>query len=113
MDKDVLHYGQAMKAKDKSHLQRAMRKEFFDNEDRKNWNIIPIADVPDGIDVLESIWVFKRKREIIRCQIYKYKARLDIHGGQQTYGDNFFETYSPVVSWTTCRILLLHTIVHR
>ena len=102
-----------MKAKDKSHFQTAMRKEFTDHGDRKHWKIIPIEDVPDDIDVLDSVWAFKRKREILTGQIYKYKARLNIHGGQQTYGENFFETYSPVVSWTTCRILLLHTIVHR
>ena len=107
VDKDVLHYGHTTKTKDKSHFQRAMRKEFTDHEVRKHWKIIPIEDV------LDSVWVFKRKREILTGQIYKYKARLNMHGGQQTYGDNFFETYSPVVSRTIYRILLLHTIVHR
>ena len=62
MDKDVLHYGQAMKAKDKSHFQRAMRKEFTDHEVRKHWNIIPIEDILDDIDVLDSVWAFKRKK---------------------------------------------------
>ena len=40
----------------------------------------------------------------------KYKARLCAHGGQQMYGVNYWETYSPVVNWISVRLLL--TICH-
>ncbi|KAL7554713.1 hypothetical protein ACHAWF_018679, partial [Thalassiosira exigua] len=31
--------------------------------------------------------------------VKKYKARLNVHGGNQTYGVNYFETYVPVITW--------------
>lgn len=48
----------------------------------------------------------KRKRNILTQNVYKWKARLNIHGGKQTYGVNYTETFSPVVNWTTIRLLL-------
>ena len=30
-----------------------------------------------------------------------------VHGGQQQHGVNFWDTYSPVVTWTSIRFLLL------
>ena len=38
--------------------------------------------------------------------MYKWKARLNVHGGQQEYGANYLETYSPVVKWFSIRNLL-------
>jgi len=38
--------------------------------------------------------------------VYKHKARLAAHGGQQEYGVNYWETYAPVVSWTSIRFFL-------
>jgi len=37
--------------------------------------------------------------------VYRYRARLCAHGGQQTEGIDFFETYAPVVSWNTVRLV--------
>ena len=37
----------------------------------------------------------------------KYKARLCAHGGQQEYGINYWDTYSPVVNWISVRLLLI------
>lgn len=54
----------------------------------------------------------KRKRDIRTRQVYKHKARLNIHGGQQEYGVHFTETYSPVVNWYTVRLLLILSKVH-
>jgi hypothetical protein len=39
-------------------------------------------------------------------EVYKYKARLNIHGGMQKHGVNYWETYSPVVNWFSIRLCL-------
>ena len=48
-----------------------------------------------------------RKRRISTREIYKWKARLTVHGRQQQHGVNFLDTYSPVVTWTSIRFFLL------
>ena len=49
----------------------------------------------------------KRKRNIQTQEIYKWKAHLNIHGGQQELGEDYFETYSPVVMSSTVRPLMI------
>jgi hypothetical protein len=48
----------------------------------------------------------KRKRRIDTRKVYKHKARLNIHGGQQTHGVNYWETFSPVVNWFSIRLCM-------
>ena len=53
-----------------------------------------------------AIWSFKRKR-YPDGTLNKHKARLCAHGGQQQWGINYWETYSPVVNWVSVRFLLI------
>jgi hypothetical protein len=48
----------------------------------------------------------KRKRDRLTRKVLKYKARLNVHGGQYEYAVNFFETYSPVVTWAAVRLMI-------
>lgn len=105
-DKDTMHYHQAMKEPDKKDFQIAMVKEFNDHIERGHYEIMLKSDVPKGHKILDAIWSMKRKRDIVTQKILKHKARLTIHGGQQEYGINYTETYSPVVNWTSVRFLL-------
>ena len=57
------------------------------------------------------IWSFKRKRKPDGT-ITKYKARLCCHEGQQEWGVNYWDTYSPVVSWSSVRILMTLAKLH-
>jgi hypothetical protein len=54
----------------------------------------------------------KRKRDIKTQQVYKHKARLNVHGGKQAYGKNYFEMYAPVVTWFSIRLLLVLSILN-
>ena len=58
------------------------------------------------------IWSFKRKRHP-DGRLSKYKARLCCHGGQQQWGVQYWETYSPVVSWMAVRLLLIVSKIHK
>ena len=54
----------------------------------------------------------KRKRQIATREIYKWKARLNVHGGKQEKGIHFWETYSPVVKWfLSIRFFLLLSLL--
>ena len=55
----------------------------------------------------------KRKRRLLTNEIYKWKARLNIHGGQQQHGINYWETYAPVVTWASIRLILTLSLLYR
>jgi hypothetical protein len=55
----------------------------------------------------------KHKRDIKTQQVYKHKARLNVHGGKQVYGENYFETYAPVVTWFSIRLVLVLSIINK
>jgi len=40
-------------------------------------------------------------------EITKYKSRLNLHGGKQVYGMNYFETYAPVVTLFAIQIIII------
>jgi Reverse transcriptase (RNA-dependent DNA polymerase) len=44
------------------------------------------------------------KRRIDTREVYKWKARINIHGGKQTKGLNY--TYAPVATWSSIRIIM-------
>ena len=55
--------------------------------------------------------VFQTKKK--NGLLLKHKARLCAHGGMQTWGDNYWETYSPVVNMMSVRLLLLIAKIHK
>ena len=59
-----------------------------------------------------AIWSFKRKR-FPDGSLNKHKARLCAHGGQQTFGQDYWDTYAPVVTWASVRLLLIVAKIHK
>jgi hypothetical protein len=58
------------------------------------------------MNVLPSTWAFKLKR-FPDGLVKKFKARFCVRGDKQKEGVDFFETWSPVVQWTTVRSMLI------
>ena len=106
-DLDTLYLHEARAQSDWPDFQVAMLKEVRAHEDNGHWLMMPRSSVPEGVDVLPSVWSMKRKRRIATREIYKWKARLNVHGGCQTKFVNFWETYSPVVTWVSIRTWLV------
>jgi hypothetical protein len=84
-DPDTLHYNAAMKAHDSEDFKVAMIKEANDHTTRLHWALWEKRNVPAGHKILSAIWAFKGKRRIDTRAIYKHKAKINVHGGQQTY----------------------------
>ena len=59
-----------------------------------------------------AIWSFKSKRYPDES-LNKHKARLCAHGGQQTWGQDYFNTYAPVITWASVRLLLIVAKIHK
>eukprot|EP00978_Attheya_sp_CCMP212_P037949 scaffold183254_cov63-Attheya_sp.AAC.3 len=54
----------------------------------------------------------KRKRDIKTKKVYKHKARLNVDGRKQEFAVNFFETFSPVVTWISIRIVFILVLLN-
>ena len=110
-DPDTLSYNDAMRAEDSPKFKSAMIKEANDHTSRGHWEVWEKRKVPEGHKILSSVWAFKRKRRIDTRAVYKHKARLNIHGGQQTHGVNYWETFSPVVNWFSIRLCMTFSLI--
>eukprot|EP00956_Cyclotella_meneghiniana_P036232 scaffold123032_cov17-Cyclotella_meneghiniana.AAC.1 len=69
-----------------------------------------VVDRTDDMNVIDSIWAFKLKR-FPDGMVKKFKARFGARGDQQLEGVDLFETYAPVVQWTTVRLMLILEIL--
>ena len=69
-----------------------------------------IVDRSSGDNILESTWAFKKKR-YPDGGLKDLKAIFFVRGDQQVDGVYLFETYTPVVTWITVRVLLILSIV--
>ena len=103
---EVFTFREAMKQEDKLDFVQAMEKEIEDHQSRDHWSIVERSSLPDTAKPIRAIWSFKRKRRPDGT-LLKHKARLCAHGGMQTWGTNYWETYSPVVNMITVRLILL------
>jgi hypothetical protein len=109
-----LHYNAAMKAHDSEDFKVAMIKKANDHTTRLHWALWEKQNVPAGHKILSAIWAFKRKCRINTRAVYKHKARINVHGGQQTYGVNYWETNSPaVVNWFSIKLTLVLSLIYQ
>ena len=108
---DIMYYHQAIRQPDAAEFVKAIVKEVNAHIDEKHWKLIKRTEVPPDVDVIPSVWSMRRKRDLTTNAVTKYKSRLNIHGGKQVYGMNYFETYAPVVTWFAIRLLLIGSII--
>jgi hypothetical protein len=104
---DVMYLHQALRQPDSRDFVNAVIKEINGHVDRNHWALVTRADVPKDVEVLPSVWSMRRKRDLTTGAISKHKARLNLHGGKQEFGINYYETYAPVVTWFAIRLLIV------
>ena len=108
---DTPNWHGAMNGPDAIGFKQAMEDEIDLLVDMDSWDVVPRAKaISEGKKVVDSVWSFKRKRYPDGV-VKKLKARFCIHGGQQEEGIDYTETFSPVVGWSTVRILLILSIM--
>ncbi len=102
---DMFTYKQAMREKNYHKFVKAMIKEVDDHENRNHWTIMCCSDMSVDTKTIMSIWSFKRK-SYPDGSLNKDKAHLCAHGGMQTWGKNYWETYAPVVNRASVHLIL-------
>jgi hypothetical protein len=99
---------QAMNGPDRDGYWKACEKEIETLQvDKDAWDVVKREP---WMNVLPSTWAFKCKR-YPDGMIRKLKARFCCRGDRQIEGVDYFETFAPVVNWTTVRLMLILSIV--
>jgi hypothetical protein len=104
---DIMYYNHALQQPDAKQFINAIVKEVNGHVDNKHWILIKQKDVSKDAQVEPSVWAMQRKRDLTTNKVIKHKARLNLHGGKQVYGMNYFETYAPVVIWFAIRLMIV------
>lgn len=94
----MLTYKEAVTGPEKEKWIEAINEEKNSLEENETWIAVNMEDVKDK-KVLSNKWVFTKKEN------GKFKARLVVRGYEQVEGIDYDETYSPVVSNASLRLM--------
>lgn len=97
---DQISLSDAVNGPEKEQWQSAIREELQSFADRDAWELV---DRPANKTVVKCKWVFKRKYN--KDRNVRYRARLVAKGFSQKKGTDFKETFSPVLRYSTLRLL--------
>ena len=111
-DPDTMYLHQAMKQPDKGEFIESMSKEINQQMKVKAYSVIKRSKVPEGATILPAVWQLRRKRNSKTGEIKKYKARLNIDGSRMKKGIHYDQTYAPVATWQSIRLVLTMAAVH-
>ena len=104
VNNDTFTINEVKQYPERASFKEAMIAEIDDHKERNHCELVDRNSIPKGHKTAMIIWSCNIKR-YPGGRIMKYKARLCAHGGQQKLVVNYWETYSPVVSWISVRLL--------
>jgi transposase InsO family protein len=99
---DPLSYSQAIQSSQSTKWIDAMVDELKSMENNNVWDLV---DLPNGCRPIGCKWVFKTKKDSTG-KIERYKVRLVAKGFSQKEGIDYKETFSPVSSKDSFRIVM-------
>ena len=97
---DTMTLDEAMDESDWGEFIKYTHKQLEEHINRKHRKIIPSKSLPKRPVPITTVWSIKRKMNPI-VEITKWKARLCNGGHISIEGIDYWNTYSPVVSWST------------
>jgi hypothetical protein len=69
------------------------------------------SNAPEGVQIVPSVWSLHCKRDLTTNKVKSHKARLNLHGRKQVYKMNYFDTYTPIVTWFDIRLIIIFGII--
>jgi hypothetical protein len=94
---DPCSIGEALAGPEADHWAKAMKTEITQLECLCTWEIV---DPPPGANIINSGFVFHRKRDV-KGNIASHKAHFIGKGYSQVYGVNYYETFAPSVKMSS------------
>jgi hypothetical protein len=108
---DIMYLNQALRQPDAKEFVTAVVREINGHVDNNNWVLVPRDTVPEDAQIIPSVWLMQRKRDLTTNDVKSHKAWLNLHGDKQVYGMNYFETYTPIVTWFAIRLVIVFGII--
>lgn len=102
MMNDPATYEEAVTRNDNQGWNLAMKQEYDSLIQNGTWSL---EELPSGRKAIKSKWVFKTKTKPDGT-VERYKARLVAQGFSQRVGIDFDDTFSPVATLVTFRIMI-------
>lgn len=102
--KDPKGYKQMQKHPHAQEFVQAANEELDGLRDYSSWQQVKRSEIPDGVRIFDSMFVFKTKRDS-DGRFLKFKARLTFRGDQQD-DDEVGDTWAPTIHADTLRFLL-------
>ena len=107
---DAMPLNVALQQPDHDKFIHAMARELEQHTELKHWKIIHKSQVPKNTKPIPMVWTLRCKRDPAG-EILKWKARLCAGGHRQVFGDTYWTTFAPVVSWTTVRCIFIMALL--
>ena len=102
LEGDPTTYEEAMRCPNSSKWLAAMKDEMTSMSANRVWDL---EEIPKGAKTVGCKWIYKTKRDS-RGNIERYKARLVAKGFTQREGIDYNETFSPVSTKDSFRIVM-------
>lgn len=102
-DRETKTFEEAMKSEQSEEWFKAMKDEMSSLEKNQIWELVP---KPKDKSIVDCKWVFKVKEGTSASEPLSFKARLVAKGYTQKEGVDYNEIFSPVVKYTTIRVIL-------
>ncbi len=108
---DIMYLQQVLKQPNAKEFVRAVIKEVNRHVNSNNWMLQKQSKVSKDVQIIPSVWSLQHKCNLTTNKVESHKARLNLHGRKQLYRMNYFETYTPIVTWFAIRLMIIFGII--